>query len=158
MVLLWHLSQEIAAADTNAELNAFQYFQVPVLYQRRIVDRVRCQFLRKRAAAIRPLNRQIHERGARSPNVTGDGVAPCSCPCWEGQTRPGKAKLVLDFLLRAATMTSRQHSRTKTLYKTGKTRSATAIPCCVGGDLYGRYGSCAGCGAPTRYGPPMASP
>jgi hypothetical protein len=44
-------------------------------------------------------------------------------------------KVALDFLLRPATMTSRQHSGTKlytfwyqALYKTGKTRSATATP------------------------------
>jgi hypothetical protein len=37
-------------------------------------------------------------------------------------------KPVLDFLLRPATMTSRQHSGYQAFYKTGKTRSATAIP------------------------------
>ena len=40
----------------------------------------------------------------------------------------GVPKPVLDFLLRPATMTSRQHSGYQAFYKTGKTRSATAIP------------------------------
>jgi hypothetical protein len=40
----------------------------------------------------------------------------------------GVPKLALDFLLRLATMTSRQHSETQALHKTGKTRPATATP------------------------------
>ena len=38
----------------------------------------------------------------------------------------GVPKVALDFLLRPARMTSRQHSGTKLFYKTGKTRAATA--------------------------------
>src|SRR5258708_15650646 len=40
----------------------------------------------------------------------------------------GVPKPVLDFLLRPATMKSRQHSGYQAFHKTGKTRSATAIP------------------------------
>jgi hypothetical protein len=40
----------------------------------------------------------------------------------------GVPKPVLDFLLRPATMRSRQQFRYQAFYKTGKTRSATAIP------------------------------
>src|SRR5258707_15645568 len=40
----------------------------------------------------------------------------------------GVPKPVLDFLLRPATMMSRQHSGYQAFHKTGKTRSATAIP------------------------------
>jgi hypothetical protein len=63
------------------------------------------------------------------------------------RTRPGKAKLALDFLLRPAKMTWHQHTATKLSIRRGKPARRRQYHCCVGGDHYGSC-SCAGCSAP----------
>src|SRR5882672_1211992 len=58
----------------------------------------------------------------------------------------GVPKLALDFLLRPATMTSRQHSSTKLSTRRGKPARRRQHHCCAEGPVW-RYGSCAGCSA-----------
>jgi hypothetical protein len=50
---------------------------------------------------------------------------------------PAQRKLELDFLLRPATMTLRQHLRYRAFYKTGKPARRRQCLCGVGADRYG---------------------
>ena len=70
------------------------------------------------------------------------------------ETMTDVPKLALDFLLRPATMTSRQHSGTTLSTRRGKPARRRQHHCCVEGPVW-RYGSCAGCSARSAKNSPV---